>query len=375
MLVAADPEAANIGRVIVWGARATLDSLPTRPWLELVHVPALDKDIFRQRFWQTYTLRSLSARSIDILFAPGGSYQGAFRPFVTMSRNMLPFDPPERARYNGTLVSLRLRALSLAQKHSLRRADGVIFLTRTAERLVTARTGPLRGLKRVIPHGLRQDFFVRPRPQQDLQSYSMRHPFRWIYVSIVDLYKHQPAVAEAVGAVRAKGLPVSVDFVGPAYAPALKQLRATIAKFDPQQQFLHYRGSVSHAELPGLFQRADAAVFASSCENLPNILLESMAAGLPIACSERSVMPEVLDDAGVYFDPESADSIAAALQELMMDRELRQRCASRAYERATQYSWDRCARETLQFISRVAENWRAGQSGASRRNDLALTST
>ena len=78
-----------------------------------------------------------------------------------------------------------------------------------------------------------------------------------------------------------------------------------------------------------------------------------VAAGLPIACAERGPMPSVLGDAGLYFDPEVPQSIAAAVERLYRDAELRRDLATRAFHRARQYSWARCARETFAFLNAV----------------------
>ena len=247
---------------------------------------------------------------------------------------------------------------------TFRKAAGVIFLTRTASETVQARTGPLRGRIEVIPHGVAASFFRVPKPTSELDAYTELRPFRWIYVSIIDLYKHQSKVAEAAGTLRRNGYPVAIDFVGPAYPPALDSLRSTIKRADPDGNFLRYLGPAMHRDLPALYAKADAAVFASSCENMPNILLESMASGLPIASSNRSVMPEVLQDGGVFFDPESSASIASAMGGLMRDAHLRQRCASRAFAIAQEYSWERCARETLGFISAIGAESKALPSRA-----------
>ena len=89
---------------------------------------------------------------------------------------------------------------------------------------------------------------------------------------------------------------------------------------------------------------------------MPNILLEGMASGLPMACSHRGPMPEMLGEAGVYFDPESPDEIAAALRPLIADPDLRTRCAEGAYAKAQTYSWERCAQETFAFLRQILEN-------------------
>jgi len=142
-----------------------------------------------------------------------------------------------------------------------------------------------------------------------------------------------------------------VDLVGPAYGPALTRLRETLARVDPEGRAVRYTGKVPFTSLPSAYHASEVFVFASSCENMPNILLEAMSAGLPIACSDRGPMPEILGDAGCYFDPESVDAAAAAIERLVESPELRARCAEAAFGRASAYSWKRCADETMRFLA------------------------
>ena len=85
-------------------------------------------------------------------------------------------------------------------------------------------------------------------------------------------------------------------------------------------------------------------------------LIEAMAIGLPIACSDRGPMPEVLRDGGVYFDPEDAESIARAIEALIRDPGLRMSVAKRAKGLSGQYSWARCAAETWSFLKAVSDS-------------------
>lgn len=120
---------------------------------------------------------------------------------------------------------------------------------------------------------------------------------------------------------------------------------------DPDNEYIKQYGFVTPEELAQHLSHADIFVFASSCENMPVTLIEAMAAGLPIASSNRGPMPEVLADGGVYFDPEDMDSIAMAIKKIVQDSLLRSTIATRAKELAMQYSWRRCAEETLAFTA------------------------
>jgi glycosyltransferase involved in cell wall biosynthesis len=347
LLAHSDPAKHGIERVTVWSGRSTLERLPSRDWLTLSAQPELERGLIARTRWQRSQLDRLAAASCDVLFVPGGAYHGHFRPFVTMSQNMLPFQWRERARYGLSRMLLRLTLLHYFQARTFDRADGVIFLSAFALRNVRHGTQRRHAM---IPHGVSDAFRFAPRPQLPLASYSHSQPFRIIYTSIVDVYKHQWNVAEAVQRLRGEGLPVVLELIGPAYEPAMRKLRRVI-----RGDGVRIRGEVPFAELPQTYRDADAFVFASSCENMPNILLEAMAAGLPIACANRGPMPEVLGDAGIWFDPENVDDITRALRELIASPERRATLAAGAYARASHYSWNLCADETFRFLAAAAQ--------------------
>jgi len=359
LLGAADPEPHGISRVVIWGGTQMLHCLPDRLWLDKRHPPELDQGLLQRTLWQRVQLsKAARAAGCDLLFVPGGSYAGHFRPAVTMSQNLLPFDLGELRRYGWSLTSLRLLLLRWTQSRTFRRADGVIFLTQAAKESVLRVTGPLAGDCPVIPHGLNPRFRMAPKAQQAIDTYTAEHPYRMIYVSIIDQYKHQWHVVKALAALRSEGYPLALDLVGPAYAPAMARLSDTIARCDPQGDWMHYHGAVAYTELHDFYAQAELGLFASSCENMPNILLETMAAGLPVACSDRGPMPEVLGDAGVYFDPECPEDIARTVRKLVASPELRAEKANASYIAALEFDWKRCADETFGFLARVAEKYR-----------------
>jgi glycosyltransferase involved in cell wall biosynthesis len=271
-----------------------------------------------------------------------------------MCRNMLPFDWREIRRYGVSLQTVRFMLLRWTQSRSFRHASGTIFLTEFARRAVLDLVGAIDSPTPIIPHGIDPRFFAGPRTLSRLDAGGTRRTFELIYVSIIDYYKHQTVVAQAAAALVARGIDVRLTLIGPAYPPALRDLKAMLRHIDPLQQFVRYLGPVTHAEIHDAYARADIGVFASSCENMPNILLEQMAAGLPIACSNRGPMPEILGEAGVYFDPESAESIANAVAGLIANAELRERKGLAAVARARQYSWRRCAEDTFNFLTKIA---------------------
>lgn len=354
LLRVAEPQAFGIGKILIWACASTLAQIEDRPWLEKRTDPALEANLLKRVLWQRFGLsKLLQTERIDLLFVPGGSIIPSARPAVTMSRNMLPFEWNELRRFGWSLTALKLVLLRRYQANSFRNAEGTIFLTRYAHDKILKITGPLRGETAIVPHGIDDRFRRDPRPQRAVADVTMSDPLRVAYVSIVDAHKHQWTVIEAIGRLRREGLPIRLDLYGPARDSILPRLTGTLQRVDPEGEFIRYWGAIDYNELDKRYAAADICVFASSCENLPNILIESMAAALPIACSDRGPMPEVLGDAGVYFDPEDSRSIANAVRTLALDPILRAKKAVAAQKIAAEFSWLRCSRETLAFLSTI----------------------
>jgi glycosyltransferase involved in cell wall biosynthesis len=362
VLSAADPEAHGIERVVTWAPRATLEQLPARPWLEARASSALEGSAARRLLWQRYAFPRVARAEADLTWVLGGNAGDGLRGFVAMSQNMLAFEPAERARYGASPVGLRLALLARAQPRTFRRAAGALFLTRYARDVVARRVPELTGRVAVVPHGVDPRFRRAPRAQRPLSSYSAQAPFRLLYVSIVDVYKHPWNLAEAVVRLHARGAPVALDLVGPAYGPALARLRDVLSRIDPSGRCVTYRGPLPFDELPAAYHAADGFAFASSCENMPNIVLEAMAAGLPIASSRRGPMPEILGEDASFFDPEDVDQATAALGRLVEDHALRERLARAAHARSLPFTWGRCASETFAFLAEVGRHVAGGRA-------------
>lgn len=352
LLGAAEPGRHGITLVDVWSGRRTLDRLPSRPWLRARHHPALDRSLPERLLWQRVEL----PRRVDrgLLFAPGGATASPVRPRVVMCRNMLPFEAAERARFGLTATRARLELLRVAQSRQFTGADGVIFLTQYARDATLPQLAAPPRRHTIIPHGVDDSMRLAPREARPRAAITAADPLRLLYVSTVSPYKHFAAVADAAHSLRASGLPIAIDFVGPSDDPgSARALSQRIERYDPAGTYMTWRGGLPHAEVAECYRRAEAFVYASSCENLPNILIEAMAAGLPIASSSKGPMPEVLGDAGLYFDPEDPAGLALRLRELAESHELRASLAQRAFERAAVYRWDRCAEQTFAFLAEV----------------------
>ena len=348
-----DPRHYGIGIVHVWSYNKLLESLPDAPWLVKHAPPELNQSLLRQLWWQYWRLpREIEKTGCDVLLSTDAGTVCRFTPSIVMSRDMLSFEGKEMQRYClMSFARLRLYLLKYMQVNSLRKATGALFLTHYASDVIQRFTGKLKCV-RVIHHGVGEEF---RQPAVAGQSDAPVQNIRCVYVSNAEMYKHQWHVVQAIANLRRAGHPVLLTLVGGGSGPAKDLLDKAIAQEDPTGHFVEVLDMVPHNEIPRYLAKADIFIFASSCENMPNTLVEAMAAGLPIACSDRGPMPEILRDAGTYFDPEDPSSIAQAVKKLILDESFRQSTAQKAQVLSGQYTWARCARETWDFLIQISQ--------------------
>jgi glycosyltransferase involved in cell wall biosynthesis len=351
------PAESKVSQVTVWCNQEVNKLLPDKPWLVKISKPWMNYALPIRAAGQQFILPLyLRRKGCHVLFSPGGTIPHFSPvPCVVMCQNMLPFDPHESKRFRLGM-RLKLALLRCIQGKSFRVAAGVIYLTGYAELAVSKLMNLDKGKSTVIPHGIEERFNTPPRLGMALSDFSWNRPFRFLYVSIAMPYKHQIAVAHAISQLRSEGIPICIEFVGASWGAYGKELRSSIHDLDPEGEFLIWEGEKPFQSIEELYRQADGFVFASTCENLPNILIEAMAAGLPIACSDKAPMPELLGEGGLYFSSTNPISIAKAVRKIVIEREESDAKSVLSWHRAQAFSWRQCATDTLSFLEEVVRS-------------------
>jgi len=274
-------------------------------------------------------------------------------PVVTTCLNVHPFSSDEVKRYGKSRFRIKLEIMKLVMIRSFRGADGVIFHSNYAKKLISKNVVPKRDV--IIPVGIGDDFFQIPVNN----GIDKKKQIKILYVSSVFLYKHHWHVINGVEKLRnTSGLDLRLKLIGNGEPLAMKKLNSCL-------ELLNYPDYIEFLDnLPTPFEgiseeykKCDIFVFASSCENLPNNLLEAMAAGNPIACSKVSPMLDILGDAAEYFYPENPDSIAECLSRIIENPMNAFKKAKRAQDISKEYTWKKCTEQTFQFFADVIENY------------------
>lgn len=324
----------------------------SHPWID-------SRSRWKRWMWLLFSYpRLLRSLHPDVEFFPNGHVRAYLRRpayCVTTCHNLLLFDPLELPLMTGNWKArMRWNRYAAQQASSMRRSQAVIFPSQHAQKVVSKFLGG-HIPSVVVPHGVDSPYFeVLMRSKMDSQSISV------LYVSTILSSKHQDVVVTAITDLRRRlGKDICLTLVGSTevdYA-STSRLRQTIHR-EHAEQFTAVLGDVSHDQVLSMMSATDIFVFASSCEVFGIALLEAMAAGLPIACSDRTGLPALLRDGGVYFDPFDPRSIADAVEKLVLNRGLRDHSSHRAREIAYSYTWEKSARTTYAVLTSAVRSSR-----------------
>jgi glycosyltransferase involved in cell wall biosynthesis len=119
-------------------------------------------------------------------------------------------------------------------------------------------------------------------------------------------------------------------------------------------QYLHFTGKVPAAEMPALYRGALAVAFVSLYEGFGLPIVEAMACGVPVITSRVSAMPEIAAGAALLVDPYSESEIASAIQQISIDKNLRQDLIERGLVRQQAFDWKISAEKFWSLANQVA---------------------
>ncbi|MFQ5342083.1 MAG: glycosyltransferase family 4 protein [Anaerolineae bacterium] len=280
--------------------------------------------------------------SLDVFHAP--YYITAYR---MPCRQVVTIYDVISARYPEYLPSPAMRLIfEVATRLALRTADHILTLSEASREDLVELYRVDRGRIAVTPLAAGPRF--KPADRATIEELKHRRglPDRYVlYVGSNKPHKNLPRLVEAFARIPHPASRIPLVIAGhedPRYPQARE--RAAALGLDS----VTFLGAVVEEDLPALYSGAELFVFPSLYEGFGLPVIEAMACGTPVACSNVSSLPEVAGDAALLFDPHTPESIAAAIRQVLQGADLHNRLRRRGLEQAGHFSWEHTARLTLE---------------------------
>lgn len=244
--------------------------------------------------------------------------------------------------------------LNLTMPLYCRRATHIIAVSRQTKRDVVEAYGIVPEKITVIYEAAGPEF--APQPPETIAAVRARYklPERYILsVGTIEPRKNLDRVLNAFEGLHAEGLADAFVIVGKKgwlYDDFFAQLDRS-----PARHAVIFPGWVSDEDLPAVYAGAAAVAFPSAFEGFGLPVLEGMACGAPVVCSNTSSLPEIAGDAALLVDPADTDAITSALRRVLCEPELAAGLQRRGYAQAAKFSWQRTAQETVEVYKQVLQ--------------------
>jgi len=250
------------------------------------------------------------------------------------------------ARFPEAHAGIRDKGMQVLVPQAVRRSDRVIADSQSTRDDLVQMLGIRADRIDVVPLGLGGVRRAAPLDERELRArFDLGDRRVLLSLSAKRPHKNLLALIGALARIPPEERPL---LVLPGYPTAHEaELRAGAAS-EGVAADVRFPAWVSAEELEGLWELARAFVFPSLYEGFGLPVLEAMARGVPVACSNASSLPEVAGDAALLFDPRDESAIAEALHRLLDDSALCERLRTRGLARVTEFTWQRTARLTLE---------------------------
>jgi glycosyltransferase involved in cell wall biosynthesis len=299
------------------------------------------------RFESRALVAELASKHLALLHSPDfiPPFGGRFRSVITVhDLNFIHFPQfltPSSARYYGQIHRAVQRADHILTDSNWTRADVLNLLDVPAERVTTVH---------LAADPVYRPITDRQEVRRAVHSYGLPAEFI-IFVGTLEPRKNVPALLKALRQLHDRGYGVDLAIVG-RKGWLYEEIFATVAALRLSDH-VHFLRDVPNDDLARLYNAAQCLTLPSHYEGFGLPPLEAMACGTPVVVSNRSSLPEVVGEAGLLIDPDRPEDLATAIGRILDDSSLRASLRQRGLIRASEFSWARAARETMDVYEQV----------------------
>lgn len=303
-----------------------------------------------------YSIRELvtlsaqaKARRLDVLHCPHYTLPVGLRcKSVVTIHDLIHLRFPEYFSFSQRLYAKMMIG------HACAHADRIIVDSQFTQQDIEREFPKAQGKIETIHLGV-SERFARRLGEEENAEFLKRSGLTRPYLFYVGSAKPHKNIGVLLEAYKRSGLRSEVDLASAGEPLSTNPEAARYYQDASLRTSLKELGRIDDDALASAYQNALAVVLPSRYEGFGFSVIEAMKAGVPAIGARAASIPEVMGDAGLLFDPDSPDELAEILQKIVSDGALRRTLIEQGSRRVSQFTWDVCARKTMEAYRKVLE--------------------
>ena len=246
-----------------------------------------------------------------------------------------------------------LRSINFLTDNAVKNVDKIIAISQSTKKDILKFYPEVGEEKiKVIHHGFDAVLFQKNISEQEsgkvLGNYNLKAKSYLLYVGAIQPRKNLEVLIKAFEIYKKNNKNIKLVLAG-SKAWLWEGIFERIEKSEFRKDIIE-TGRVGFNELAALYQNASVFIFPPKYEGFGIPILEAFASGVPVISAKNSSLEEVGGTAAEYFQTEDAEELAEKMKKVAGDEVLRKEMIKKGAERAAHFSWEKCARETLEYL-------------------------
>lgn len=303
---------------------------------------------------QTVFIKYLRQRRFDVVFMPAANRRLTFfkvSPIVGTLHDLSQF------HVKGKYGFLRTYYIQKVLPKLALKMDKIITPSQSTKDDIIKYYGMDEKKIQVVHNGIDHETFFSRDKTESFKVISEKYHIPTDYILYISRLEHpgknHVRLIEAYAKLKKEnGIHQKLVLAGGKWS-GCEKIYETIERLNLKEDVI-FPGFVKQEDLPLMYTAADLFVFPSLFEGFGIPIIEAMASGVPVICSNISSMPEIAGDAAMFFDPYSVDDVAKKIIMFLGNEGMRDEFIKKGRERAKKFTWKNSAQETLSILEEVA---------------------
>jgi glycosyltransferase involved in cell wall biosynthesis len=246
--------------------------------------------------------------------------------------------------------------LDWSTRFALNKAKKIISVSAFTKKEILDIYGDYEKKIKVVHNGYNNDLYVKSNNKEKIKKimrkYGIEGPYLF-YVGRLEKKKNTPLLIDAYAVLKEYNKDIKEKLVLAGNASfGYDEVEYTIREYGLEEDVI-VTGWAEEEDMPYLYSGASAFIFPSKHEGFGIPLLQAMACEAPIVCSDIPVLKEVAGDSALYFNPDKTEDLAEKIKIILKDEEKRKKYINNGKNRVKKFSWEKCAKDTLDVLNDV----------------------